>query len=244
MLDLINADRAAANLAPVAWDETAAAAGLAHAADMIARGYFSHWNPEGLGPDHRYSAAGGRYTSMENLHAFSYTYADGRGAPVEDWQTVIVNAQSGLMESLGHRANILHPAHTHVGIGMAYDPVSGHFRLAQEFTNQHAELSLPLPTEARPGDNIRIAGVFGPGAIGNAILDLAYEPFPAPLSLDELAARTTYSSPAESVDTRAIGLTFDETLTLPDPPGYYHVRLFVDLLTGQAVVVNQVIAVR
>lgn len=244
MLDLINADRAAANLSPVAWDETAAAAGLAHAADMVARDYFSHWNPDGLGPDHRYSAAGGRHTSMENLHAFSYTFEDGRAAPIDDWAAIIRNAQTGLMQSPGHRANILDPAHTHVGIGMAYNPTTGQFRLAQEFTNQYAVLDPPLPAEARAGDTLHVAGTFSAAARGNAILDLAYEPFPAPLSAAELAARSTYSSPAESIDTRGVGLTFDETLVLPDAPGFYHVRLFVDLASGQALVVDQVVAVR
>jgi len=244
MLALVNADRAAAGLTPVAWDDTAAAVGAAHAADMVAHGYFSHWNPQGLGPDHRYSAAGGLHAVMENLHAFSYTYTNGRPAPVEDWEVIIRNAQAGLMQSPGHRANILHPAHTHLGIGMAYDPATGQFRLAQEFTNQYAELNPSLPTAARPGDNLRVSGALGPAAVGNAILDLAYEPFPAPLSLDELAARSTYVSPAESVDTRGVDLTFDETFTLPEAPGYYHIRLFVDLASGQAMVVDRVVAVR
>lgn len=244
MLDLINADRAAAGLAPVAWDDTAAAAAAAHAADMVAGDYFSHWNLAGLGPDHRYSAAGGDHAVMENLYAFSYTYADGRAAPIEDWPELIRNAQLGLMESPGHRANILDPPHSHVGIGLAYDPATGRFRLAQEFTNQVATLSAPLPAAARPGDTLRVAGAFGPAAVGNAILDLSFEPLPTPLTVDEVAARSTYASPAESVTTRGIPLTFDETLLLPAAPGLYHVRLFVDLVDGQALVVDHVVAVR
>jgi hypothetical protein len=245
MLELINRDRAAAGLGPVVWDETAAAAGQAHANDMINRGFFSHWNPDGLGPDHRYSVAGGVHIARENLYTFSLTFDDGRGAPIDDWETVIEQAQAQLMNSPGHRENILDPGHTHVGIGLAYDAARGQFRLAQEFTNRHATLSAPLPSEARPGDVIRVTGSFGPAAVGGGILDLAHEPFPAPLSAAELAARSTYTSAAQSLGVgRGIGQSFDETITLPATPGFYHVRLFVDLASGQALVMDQVIAVR
>lgn len=82
-------------------------------------------------------------------------------------------------------------------------------------------------------------------AVGNALLVLAYEPLPALLSAAELAARSTYQSAAQSLDIRAIPLTFDETITLPaGPPGLYHLRLAVDTATGQAVVVDHVITVR
>lgn len=244
MLDLINSDRAAAGLPPVAWDDTAAAVGAAHAADMLARDYFSHWNPEGLGPDHRY-AAHGVYWVMENLHALAYTFTDGRPAPIPDWLAVIGDAQTGFMASPGHRANILHPAHTHVGIGMAYDAATSRFRLAQEFTNQHARLDAPLPAQAQPGDALRVLGEFGPAVVGNAILSLAYEPFPDALSDAELAAPVVYSSAAESVQAWAIPLAFDETLVLPaGPPGYYHVRLYADLADGQALLVDRIVAVR
>jgi len=245
MLDLINRDRAAAGLAAVAWDEAAAGVAAAHVADMAAHDYFSHWNPDGLGPDHRYSAAGGQHAAMENLYAYVSAFADGRGAPIADWPAVIDAAQASLMASPGHRANILSPAHTHVGIGMAYDPDTGRLWLAQEFVNQYVTLAASLPDAAAPGAAIRVAGAFGPAALGNALLVLAYEPLPAPLSAAELAARSTYQSAAQSLDIRAIPLTFDETITLPaGPPGLYHLRLAVDTATGQAVVVDHVITVR
>lgn len=242
MLDLINRDRAAAGLAAAAWDETAAGVAAAHAADMAARDYFSHWNPDGLGPDHRYSAAGGQHAAMENLYVYVSAFADGRGAPIADWPAVIEAAQASLMASPGHQANILNPAHTHVGLGMAYDPDAGRLWLAQEFVNQYVTLAASLPEEAAPGAAIRVAGAFGPAALGNALLVLAYEPLPAPLSAAELAARSTYQSAAQSLDIRAIPLTFDETITLPaGPPGLYHIRLLVDTVAGQILTVDHVV---
>jgi hypothetical protein len=180
---------------------------------------------------------------MENLHSFTYTFEDGGGAPIEDWPSVIQQAQAGLMLSPGHRAAILDPAHTHVGIGMAYDPASGEFRLAQEFTNQYAMLTIPPPTAATAGQTIRVAGHVADGPLSNLILSLAFEPWPEPMSLTELARTSVYSSVAESVDARQVGRQFDEQLTLGGP-GLYHLRLFADLPGGQALVVDRVIQVR
>lgn len=244
MLALINRDRAAAGLGPVAWDETAAAVAAAHAADMLARDFFSHWNPDGLGPDHRYAQAGGLHVARENLHAFTHAFADGRGAPIDDWAAVVSNAQADLMNSPGHRDNILDPAHTHVGIGLAYDPLTGRVTVAQEFVNQVVQLTSVPPLTAGPGETVRLAGSFGPAAVGSAILELAYEPLPSPLPAAELAARRTYMSAAQTVETRAIPLIFDETVALPSRPGFYHLRLYVDLAGGQAPVSDRVIVVR
>lgn len=247
MLDMINADRAANGLAPVTLDETAAFAGTLHSKDMLQNSYFSHWNQDGFGPEHRYAQVGGADVVMENLHAFSYTYDDGRAAPIENWQEVIQNAQTGLMNSPGHRANILDPAHTHVGIGMAYDPETGQFRLAQEFTNQYVQLDQALPVQAALGNEIGVNGrLISPPAITNILLDLAYEPFPNPMSREELNQTSTYTSRAESLNTIVIPVTFHEIVTIDadGDPGFYHIRIFGDLDTGQALLMNHVIVVR
>ena len=216
MLQLINADRAANGLGPVAWDEVAAEAGRRHTADMIRYGYFSHWNREGLGPDHRYTLAGGRYAVMENLHTFSTTYSDGRGAPIEDWSAVIRNAQQGLMNSPGHRANILDPAHSHVGIGMAYDAASGQFRLAQEFTNQYVNLATALPIQITAGSIVSLEGYVRTlrpeGTLDQILFELAYEPLPGTLTLEQLAATGVYSSAAQSMRVWRGSAQFNESV--------------------------------
>lgn len=241
MLTLINQDRQDHSLNPVEWDESAAQVGAAHAADMLANGYFSHWNTQGWGPDHRYSFAGGQHAVMENLHTFSYTYPDGRGAPVEDWEAVMGQAQEGLMNSPGHRANILDPAHTHVGIGMAYDAVSGQFYLAQEFTNQYVTLVENLPLNAEPGSHLLLRGEINGENLSQLLFSLAYEPFPVLLSPQELAQRSTYVSAAQSIEVQALDMVFDEVVILGNQPGLYHVRLFVDIAGEQALVMDHVV---
>ncbi len=228
MLRLINEDRAANQLAPVAWDETLALAGQLHAEEMVVNDYLSHWNLVGHGPDHRYTLAGGQHISRENVHSFAYTFNDGRGAPIDDWAFVIANAQSGFMASAGHRANILTPSHTHVGVGMAYDAASGQFRLAQEFGNQSVSLAQPLPTAIGRGEQVMVVGRISADNLTNLLLNIAYEPTPPPRSLTWLRNSSTYRSPANSIDAVRLGDSFSETITFDyaEGAGVYHIRIF------------------
>ena len=103
MLQLMNQERARAGLAPLAPDPELREVARRHSADMFARGYFSHVTPEGRSPFDRMAAAGVAYrTAGENLAL----------APT------LSLAHTGLMNSPGHRANILHPDFGRVGIGI------------------------------------------------------------------------------------------------------------------------------
>src|ERR1044071_379098 len=119
MLELVNREREAAGLKPVAPDPELTEVARAHSADMFARGYFAHVSPDGLDPFERMQRAGVTFrTAGENLAL----------AP-----TVRV-AHTGLMNSPGHRANILRPAFGRLGIGI----VDGGYRgimVSQEFRN-------------------------------------------------------------------------------------------------------------
>jgi uncharacterized protein YkwD len=103
MLELVNAERVSEGLEPLAPDPELTEVARRHSADMFARGYFSHATPEGLSPFDRIRAARITFrTAGENLAL----------AP-----TVSV-AHEGLMNSPGHRANILRPQFGRVGIGI------------------------------------------------------------------------------------------------------------------------------
>src|SRR3954467_9130383 len=54
---LINRERAAKRLEPLAWDAKLAAIARAHSADMAKRNYFAHASPEGANFDARYEKA-------------------------------------------------------------------------------------------------------------------------------------------------------------------------------------------
>ncbi len=229
MLTAINADRAAAGLDPVAWDDTAAQAGQTHTADMLANDYFSHWNLQGLGPEHRYAQAGGLDAVAENLYTYWYRYEDGRAAPIEDWPRVIRDAQASLMQSPGHRRTILDPAHTHVGIGIVYDPQRGEMRLAQEFVTRLVDMET-LPAEAAPGDTLVVRGTLRDTAT-DPLINLAYMPWPTPFTADTVP-QGAYTSPAEIIE--AIQPQLDDRqfsaevrLGQPNAPGIYTIRVWV-----------------
>jgi len=247
-LDLINRDRQAAGLAPVAWDATAAALAQRHAEDMLEGQFFSHWNRAGYGPDHRAALDAGMTDAVfENIHAYWLRFDDGRPAPIEDWDERVRAAQAGWMQSPGHRANILEPAHTHVGVGIAYRPDIGELRMVQEFVNRYVELD-PLPADLPVGAEVLISGRLLNGAT-DPLVNLAHEPFPQPMSLEQLnetssytPAAQFYSAPRTVVDgdrfhSRAI-VDFD------GQPGLYHLWIFVTVQGEQVMAAAPIIVVR
>ena len=119
MLDLVNEERAANGLAPLAPDPELTEVARRHSADMFVRGYFAHDTPEGLTPFDRMREANVRFLiAGENLAL----------AP-----TVSI-AHTGLMNSPGHRANILRPQFGRVGIGIMDGGMRG-IMVSQEFRN-------------------------------------------------------------------------------------------------------------
>ncbi|MFL6228552.1 MAG: CvpA family protein [Pyrinomonadaceae bacterium] len=119
MLVLVNGERAAVGLKPLAPDSELTEVARRHSIDMFARGYFAHVTPEGLSPFDRMTAAGVKFrTAGENLAL----------APT------LRIAHTGLMNSPGHRANILQPAFGRLGIGIVDGGRRG-LMVSQEFRN-------------------------------------------------------------------------------------------------------------
>ncbi|WP_217251571.1 CAP domain-containing protein [Streptomyces sp. AC602_WCS936] len=103
--DLTNRERVRAGLPALAVDPRLTAAAQAHSANMVARDFYSHTDPDGGKPWDRAAAAGAaRRTVGENIACGQRSPAD----VVEGW-----------MNSPGHRANILKADFTHIGIGLA-----------------------------------------------------------------------------------------------------------------------------
>ena len=114
---LLNQDRAANGLPALALNSKLTNLADAYAADMIKRGYFSHYNPEGESPFDRMSKAGISYaTAGENLAI----------------NTSVAAAETAFMKSSGHRANILNSSYTDVGIGVVHSS-DGSVYVVQEF---------------------------------------------------------------------------------------------------------------
>lgn len=119
MLLMVNRERLAAGLKPLEADPEMLPVARAHSVDMFERGYFSHDTPEGRDPFGRMSVAGVSFTiAGENLAL----------APT------LTMAHTGLMNSPGHRANILRPEFGRVGIGIMDGGIRG-LMITQNFRN-------------------------------------------------------------------------------------------------------------
>jgi uncharacterized protein YkwD len=103
MLALVNGERTTQGLPPLRADPEALETARAHSRDMLANGYFSHIAPDGKSPFDRMRASGLKFRAAgENL-------ALARSLPM---------AHQELMNSPGHRANILQPAFGRLAVGI------------------------------------------------------------------------------------------------------------------------------
>ncbi|MFC8271532.1 CAP domain-containing protein [Streptomyces sp. NPDC057271] len=102
---LVNQERAKVGCTPVRSDPALAALAGAFSADMAARGFFDHTDPDGDTPWDRASQAGVSGMGGENIARGQVDAA----AVMESW-----------MNSDGHRANILNCDYTTLGVGVHF----------------------------------------------------------------------------------------------------------------------------
>ncbi|MFH0521420.1 sigma-70 family RNA polymerase sigma factor [Streptomyces sp. M41] len=101
---LVNQERASAGCGPVTEDPLLNNSSQAHSADMDARDFFDHTNPDGEDPGQRITAAGYRWSTYgENIAMGQQTPQ----AVMDSW-----------MNSPGHRANILNCSFKNIGVGV------------------------------------------------------------------------------------------------------------------------------
>jgi uncharacterized membrane protein required for colicin V production len=108
IFELVNRARIEEGLDPVAWSDPLAMVGAGHATEMYTVGYFSHTSPTTGTIGTRMSAAGIPYRAVGENLALAATSR---------------TAHQGLMDSPGHRANILSPEFTRLGIGVIRGPL-------------------------------------------------------------------------------------------------------------------------
>lgn len=155
LVDDINADRAGRGVPPVALDSLATVVAQQHAEAMARDGYLSHYATDGTAPYERFGEAGGTAHVRENVFRWTHRPSD----PAEEgWPWLefdVREAQDWLMSSPGHRATILDPGRTHVGIGIAEDHERGAVLVVQEFIARHASVEAPKRTWRRSVTRVR-----------------------------------------------------------------------------------------
>jgi|GEM_PF-3119922 uncharacterized protein YkwD len=106
MLAKVNAERAAAGVAPLSWCPTLSVAAQRHTDDMLATSTLTHTGSDGSGLKERAERAG--YLGWNRLgENVAYGYPD------------VDAVMAGWMGSSGHKANLLNPAFTHLGAAQA-----------------------------------------------------------------------------------------------------------------------------
>lgn len=136
MLNLVNQERSAAGLAPLSSDSSLVKVARLKAQDMVDNRYFNHISP----------TYGSPFEMMKKF-GISYAYAGENLAMASS----VLGAHKALMESPGHRANILKQNYDRVGIGIV---VSGGYRYCvQMFTGGQRDIpAQPRISPSQPTD--------------------------------------------------------------------------------------------
>ena len=108
VLNLVNQARAGAGAGPLTYDPILGQVAEDHSADMLARDFFAHTNPDGTTAGTRIRNAGGQFATGRTAENIAVGYST---------PEAVVN---GWLNSPGHRANILNPNLTTIGIGHVF----------------------------------------------------------------------------------------------------------------------------
>jgi uncharacterized protein YkwD len=121
MFDLTNATRVNHQLPILTWDDHVRETAREHSADMAENDYFDHKNLQGQSPfDRMKEDAVAFHTAGENL-----AYG----------QLSSIFAHEGLMNSIGHRENILRQDYEYLGVGVAFNEKSQPYYTQNYYAN-------------------------------------------------------------------------------------------------------------
>lgn len=151
MLRLLNKDRKKNGLLPVRMQSDLRTVARKHSMDMAKKDYFDHVNLKAQSPADRLKLSGVTdVTSGENL------------AKIGGFKNPAQHAEQGLMNSPGHRANILNKNYNVVGIGIVRDS-SGVYYFTQNFAKRDLLFKRYLPSKTRMRKGLALRGTAVPG---------------------------------------------------------------------------------
>ncbi len=146
MLRLLNKDRKKNGLTPLKMQDDLRTVARKHSQDMARKDYFEHVNLEGKSPSDRLQIARiTEVTSGENL------------AKIGGYRNPTHFAEQGLMNSSGHKANILQPLYNVVGIGIVKD-LRRIYYFTQSFARREVLFHKKVPKRLRLNKDLKISG--------------------------------------------------------------------------------------
>ena len=153
MLNLINSERVSRGLDPVQLELRLNAAAEEHSDWMLETGTFSHTGEGDSSATQRIRESGfvlsGSWSTAENI-----AWQSQRGVP--GFSDDVVNLHDALMNSDGHRANILNPALAYIGIGIEIGTFQGvpAVMVTQKFARTSADVQLDEGGNAGTDDSL------------------------------------------------------------------------------------------
>jgi uncharacterized protein YkwD len=199
LLDLVNAERSLAALAPLELDELACRVADQHALDMAKGEFLSHWGSDGLKPYHRYSFAGGSDAIQENVSQaenIASVTPKGVNGDLRDMH-MLMHAETPPRD--GHRRAILASQHTHVGFGIALKGSS--LKLAELYVARYLEVK-PVARQAPRNSTVVLSGHLLNAKHFLHEVDIYYEPLPTRPDESWLRTARPYALPDEYVALR------------------------------------------
>ncbi len=194
LVDLTNAQRAAAGVPPVRMGDNPAS--QLHAEASLDGCYASHWDQWGLKPSHRYTRTGGTGAGAENIHATGYCAGLLEGhLPILSMAEEVAEAVAEWTRSPEHRRILLDPAHTVLNVGIAHDRFNA--SLVQHFTSDYVQYE-QVPAIDPDGTLWLRGAVAGAGLdIGSVVnFQVAYDPPPLYLTTGQLTHTYDLCHPA------------------------------------------------
>ena len=146
MLKLVNKDRKIHKLDKLRMQEDLREVARKHSKDMARKDYFEHENISGQTPFDRLEEA--RITDVvagENL------------AKIRGYNNPVIRAEIGLMNSPGHRANILNKDYNTVGIGIIKS-ISETFYYTQNFASRDLIFTKKIPHKVKLKKGLHLKG--------------------------------------------------------------------------------------
>ena len=195
LLQMVNEERAVAQVPPLAVDELATQIATKHAVEMAVDEYASHWGRDGRKPYHRYSFGGGTEATQENVSAADNTWSRKISDLKQDTAYLHVRLYQEQPPNDGHRRAILAPQHTHVGFGLAVEQLR--LRMVQLYVARYLQVE-PMPRKAKPGEQLTFAAKMPKSGYFLNHIEVFYEPSPKPPELSWLRQPQSYGLPHDS----------------------------------------------
>src|SRR5258706_1810646 len=186
VIRLTNQQREAVGLNAVSENHVLDSAALAKGNDMLAKGYWAHFAPDGTSPWSFYSSFGYKYRyAGENL---ARDFADA-GSAVNAW-----------MNSPSHKENILNPNYKEIGIGVVEGSLAGvDTTIIVQFFGTPANSAPAIAVAKAEGVSTSVKVLASPKPTATPLAVQTPSPSPTPTSMAEpVAATTVHISPFSS----------------------------------------------